>query len=280
MKRFTMIFAMILLLVSCTKPNTEPPVSLDPPEQVYVEKESSTVDAQPLPRQKNRTPRPISKKPVLEKELSYEDYREKVLSRLASLKAFETKTAILVKASGGGFLMPSFEITVDKHLKHQELPLSTHVKLLTSAPFFLNLGPARFEMYTKDGTVYSYDEATNQYVTENNISPGRVRDMYDAETAIQRSMWRQTKMELQTTDQLRASIALEGSAARDLIQEVFHYYGINLTFDADHPDEKISVILIYDRKTMNPMEMKIEGITKASGYNLDIHLSATYKNIK
>lgn len=52
MKRFTMIFAMILILVSCTKPNTETPVSLDPPEQVHVEEESSTVDAHPLPVKK------------------------------------------------------------------------------------------------------------------------------------------------------------------------------------------------------------------------------------
>lgn len=275
-----MLFAMILFLVSCAKPDTKPPVPLNPPEQVRGESQSEAADAPLLPRQKSRTRHPIFKQPIIQKEQTYDDYKENVLNRLASLKAFETQTTILVRASGGSFLMPGFEITVDKHLKHQEQPFSTHVTLLTSAPFFLNLGPERYEMYTEGGAVYSYDEATRKYVAENSISPGHVRDMYDSETAIQRSMWRRSKMELDTDDQLRASLALEGDAARNLIQDVFRYYGINLEFDADRSEEKISVILIYDTKTMNPIEMTIDGVTKASGYDLEIHLRATYKKVK
>lgn len=262
MKRLSLIVVIILLMVSCSKPKVETP----PPPQTS---ETTTETIKPAP-----------KPPEKPKVMTYEDYKDKILDQLAYMKNFETQTDTLVEASGGSFLMPGFEVVVDKNLKHQQRPLETHVKINTTGPFFLNLGPARHEIYTKDGDVFTYDESSQQFKEDKTTRPNQILDKYDAESMIQQKLWRKHKMDLQTEKRLIAKLTLKGEDARELVDEIFRKYGIAFDFDEKEITEEVELTMEYDPKTYFPKTMAIKGKTKALGYTLDITIDVKYSNVK
>ncbi len=278
MKRLSLMAIIIVLLITSTWYFTrqkEAPITPAPSAvQTEVAEQISSQE------EKADRPRPIPRPPVAPKELTYDDYKEKVLRQLDKIKDFETSTSITVKASGGGFLMPSFDVKVDKELIHESHPLFTHVKVDTEGPFFLNLGPARFEIYTKDDKVYVYDEKSGDYIQRTDYKPHRVREMYDGETSMQKKLWKEEKMDLQAGNRLTVRLALEGADARRLIGNVFGKYGISLDFDESSEPETASLLMEYDPKSYFPKEMKMEGSAGAMGYQLRFDIRVTYDNVK
>lgn len=272
MKRLRLIVVMIILLAACSKPAADPPAP-QPPQPLEVETEATETTAV-------ETDTETTRPEVKPKELTYTDHKNKILDQLAYMRDYETKTDILVEASGGSFLMPGFEVIVDKSLNHQQRPLETRARIDTTGPFFLNLGPARREIYTEGGEVFSYDEAKNRFVKDSKIRPNQVLEQYDAETQIQQKLWRDYRMDLTTGHRLIAKLTLEGEEARGLIDEVFLNYGIAFEFDDKLVTEEVEMIMEYDPETYFPQTMAIEGVTRSNGYDLAIEIDVVYRNVK
>lgn len=261
MKRLSLIVLVALLVISCAKPKTTDQTARPTAEPVAEE----TAE--------------VIKPPAKPKVMTYRDYQTEVLDQLADMSAFKSRTEMKVVASGGSFLMPGFTIEVLKTLEHSGKPLASHVTIKTSGPFFLNLGPSHFEMYTKDDKVYAYDEKSKQFKLTKE-QPEKIRQRYDAETEIQKKLWQEEKLTLETKDKLVARLTLDEDEAQAMVTEILKKYGITMEFDQSDGNETIDLEMTYDKQTYRPQKMVITGRTKALGYQLDIDITVTYSNVK
>lgn len=269
MKRLGLIMALLLLLVSCGGQKNPTQAQPLPTSEAVLDN---------LPETKSE-PKPAPK-PTEPKKLTYQDHKKQVLHTLANLTEFTSETNILVKATGGSFLLPRFDITVDKTLAHRDNPLDTHVIIETKGPIFLRLGPARYEMYTKpDGTVYELDAAKNMYVRQPGIDPKDVRPRFDSETVLQEKIWNDKKFELTDGTRLKATYDVKGKEARDLISEILQMYGMALEFDSQDMVEELRLVLEYDPKTYHPMTLQATGTTEAFGYDLAMTIDVRYDDV-
>ena len=264
MKRLSVLVMMIILLISCGPSNKS--VEMSEPSQLL---DIKTVEIQvtEVPFQIETT-----------EEMTYADHRDNILAALNGMTEFETQTEIVVDATGGSFLMPRFQITVEKNLQHIERPLSTRAKVETDGPFFLDLGPSRTEVYTEDGEVYSYDEKTRKF-QEADLKPSQVRQRYDVETEIQQKLWREETLELETGSRMIARLKLEGKDGRELVEDILKKYRIAFEFDKEI-NETIELRMEYQPDTYQPKHVMIDGTTGALGYDLSIRITVDYSNVK
>lgn len=270
MKRLWLIVLVLALLVSCGGKKDKPDETPLPTQEAEIVK---------VPENKVETKEPI--KPPEPKKPTYQDHKENVIETLDQLTELKTTTEIVVNATGGSFLMPRFDIFVNKTLEHTDKPLNTHVIISTQGPIFLNLGPSKVEVYTKpDGTVYALDQTKNKYVRQREMKPEQVRSMYDGETRLQKRIWQNQKMKLEEGSRLIATLELEGKAARDLMTELFKMYGMAVEFDSQEMSEQLELEMVYDSKTYHPISLKGTGTTEAFGYDLAFDIQVDYDDVE
>lgn len=272
MKRLWIISLVLVVLISCGKK--------DEPQRIPLPTTEAEVVVLPNGNETKEAETPVST--VTEpKKLALEDHKELILERLDNLAEFKTKTDITVNATGGSFLLPKFDISVQKTLEHKDKPLHTHVLIHTKGPIFLNLGPEKVEVYTKpDGTVYAWDESKKLDVKQTSLKPEQVRPKFDGETLLQKRIWQKQKLDLKEENRLVATLKLTGKPAREFMKELFELYNFPVEFDSKEVIETIDLEMIYDLNTHHPISLKGSGQTKIRGYDMALNIQVEYSEVK